>query len=115
MNVKDYLNRINYNGPLTPDLKTLTDLTRAHKNSVPFTSVEFMCKGGVDFELEKIYQNVVYEKSGGVCYQLNRLFAWLLEQLGFQVSILLGSFKVNEITDDWTEYGAHNFPCVSIS
>jgi len=114
MNVKDYIARINYTGSLEPNLKTLTALTWAHKTSVPFTNLEYVLKKGeVDFSLDKIYERVVHENCGGVCYQLNRLFTWLLEQLGFQVSILLGRFY-EEITKEWSHWGGHNFTFVSI-
>ena len=116
MNVKDYLARINYSGSLKPDLKTLTDLTWAHKTSIPFTNVEYLNNQGVvDFDLNKIYQKVVAEKGvPSICYQTHRLFVWLLEQVGFQVSILLGSF-FDEKRKVWSRLGGHNIPCVSIS
>jgi len=114
MNVKDYLARINYTGSLEPNLKTLTALTWAHKNSILFTNIEYVSKGGVEFDLEKIYQNVINEKKGGICYQLNRLYAWLLEQLGFHTSILMGSFMIDESKKFWSDWGGHNSVFVSI-
>jgi len=113
MDVANYLARINYNGSLKPDLKTLTDLTWAHKTAVPFTNLEFMSNNGkVDFDLNKIYQKVVIENRGGVCFQINRLYVWLLKQLGFQVSMLRGSI-IFDPTKGWSDWGVHNFVFVS--
>ena len=114
MNVGDYLARINYSGSLKPNLETLTDLTWAHKTSVPYSNAEYVStQGVVDFGVENIYQKIVSERAGAICYQLNRLFGWLLEQLGFQVSILLGSFY-DDSKKDWSRWGGHSLICVSM-
>ena len=64
MNVGDYLARINYSGSLKPNLKILTDLTWAHKTSVPYSNAEYVStQGVVDFDLENIYQKIVSERA----------------------------------------------------
>lgn len=33
-------------------------------------------------------KKIVSRRRGGFCYELNGLFAWLLQELGFQVTLL---------------------------
>ncbi|HEY7419518.1 MAG TPA: arylamine N-acetyltransferase, partial [Ktedonobacteraceae bacterium] len=37
---------------------------------------------------EALFNKIVHQRRGGFCYELNGLFAWLLRQLGFQVTLL---------------------------
>ena len=43
----------------------------------------------IDVDRARIYAKIVgEEKRGGFCYELNGLFSWLLESLGFDVTLL---------------------------
>ncbi|HSG46146.1 MAG TPA: arylamine N-acetyltransferase, partial [Anaerolineales bacterium] len=37
---------------------------------------------------EAIYNKIVHQNRGGFCYELNGLFAWLLQEIGFDVTYL---------------------------
>lgn len=88
MNTKDYITRIGYTGPLDPTAETLKQLHRAHMLSVPFENLDiFLCKPIV-LDVEKFYDKVVRQGRGGFCFELNSLFAWLLMQLGFTLTML---------------------------
>ncbi len=88
MDVDKYLERINYKGPLLPDLKTLQGLHLAHLQSVPFENLDIRLKRTLRITEEAIWDKIVVNKRGGFCYELNGLFAWLLKQIGFDVTYL---------------------------
>ncbi|KAJ8413455.1 hypothetical protein AAFF_G00094510 [Aldrovandia affinis] len=39
-------------------------------------------------ELPQIYDKIVHQRRGGLCYENNGLFSWLLAELGFEVTLL---------------------------
>ena len=88
MDVTRYLRRIGYDGPLTGDHDTLAALQRAHLLAVPFDALDCHLGNRVTVEPVDAYRKVVEHGRGGYCFELNGLFAWLLEQLGFAVTLL---------------------------
>uniref|UniRef100_A0A670ZFJ3 arylamine N-acetyltransferase n=1 Tax=Pseudonaja textilis TaxID=8673 RepID=A0A670ZFJ3_PSETE len=89
MDVGCYLQRIRFQGASTsPSLETLKCLHRSHLFSVPFESLSIHCKEPIHLELPCLYEKIVQNHRGGFCYELNGLFQWLLQALGFHTKIL---------------------------
>lgn len=88
MDVRAYLSRINYTGPVVPSLEVLRALHTCHLLSVPFENLTTHSGGRVKLDLVMLYDKIVNQRRGGVCYENNGLFSWLLNQLGFQVTVL---------------------------
>jgi len=88
MDVQAYLNRINYQGPLTPSAETLRHLQVAHLLTVPFENLSIHAREPIVLEDEALFQKIVNRRRGGFCYELNGLFAALLRALGFKVAML---------------------------
>lgn len=83
-----YLARIGYTGAIKPDVQTLQGLHRAHMFSVPFENLDIGFGRPIRLTGEALWEKLVVQKRGGFCYELNGLFAWLLQQLGFDVTYL---------------------------
>lgn len=90
MKIDAYLERIGYNGPLDPTVETLKQLHRAHVLSVPFENLDVHLGNPIVVSLPLFYDKIVQRQRGGFCYELNALFGWLLDQLGFKVTRLSG-------------------------
>ena len=88
MNYESYLSRLNYHGSLKASLETLIALHLAHLRTIPFENLDIHLLRPISLSLPKIYTKVIEHRRGGFCYELNSLFAWLLEQLGFDVTLL---------------------------
>ncbi len=88
MNVARYLARIGYSGPTEPNSRVLADLMRRNLERVPFENLDVDLGIPIDLAEEAPYDKVVLRGLGGFCYELNGLFAWLLEELGFKVDRL---------------------------
>jgi N-hydroxyarylamine O-acetyltransferase len=56
--------------------------------SVPFENLNIGLKRPILLTKEALWEKIVLQKRGGFCYELNGLFGWLLEQLGFGVTYL---------------------------
>lgn len=83
-----YLRRINYDGPLDPDERTLRALHRAHLIAVPFENLDIHLSRPILLDERSIYEKIVTGNRGGFCYELNGLFAMLLRSLGYDVTLL---------------------------
>lgn len=88
MNTAAYLQRINYTGPLDPSAEMLRALHQAHLLAVPFENLDIHLGRPIIPDEAAFYRKIVERRRGGFCYELNGLFAWLLRQLGFDVTLL---------------------------
>ena len=88
MTVGEYLARIGYDGPRAPTLEVLRAVERAHVESVPFENLDIHLGRPLVLDREANLRKLVDRRRGGWCYELNGSFAWLLEQLGYRVTLL---------------------------
>ncbi len=88
MNVDAYLARIAFSGDRTPHAATLRRLHRAHLMAVPFENLSIHAGEPIVLENEALFAKIVTRRRGGFCYELNGLFAGLLDALGFEVVML---------------------------
>ncbi|WP_265111556.1 arylamine N-acetyltransferase family protein [Halosolutus halophilus] len=89
-----YLDRIGLDPDRRPDRDgaALERLQRAHVTSVPFETLAVAGDpfdrfegDGISVQIDPLYEKIVERRRGGFCYELNSLFAWLLDGLGFDV------------------------------
>jgi N-hydroxyarylamine O-acetyltransferase len=88
LDVKAYLERIDYGGPLAPTAETLRGLHVAHLLTVPFENLSIHAGEPIVLEDEALFEKIVVRRRGGFCYEANGLFAALLRALGFRVEML---------------------------
>ena len=85
-----YLQRIGFNGDPRPDLETLRKLQRLHLQAIAYDNLDVRLGRGVTLAVGDAYAKLVLERRGGWCYEMNGLFAWALEEIGFDVTRLSG-------------------------
>lgn len=88
MNTAAYLERIHLTRHVKPDVNTLRELQLAHLQSIPFENLDIELKHIIQINESDIWNKLIVNKRGGFCYELNGLFAWLLKQIGFEVTYL---------------------------
>src|SRR5215213_9188134 len=88
MDVQAYLRRINYRGEFAPTAAALRELHRAHLLAVPFENLDIHLGRPIVLEQQALFDKIVTRWRGGFCYELNGLFALLLRDLGFNVTLL---------------------------
>jgi N-hydroxyarylamine O-acetyltransferase len=88
LNIKAYLKRINYQGPVAPTAETLRGLHVAHLLAVPFENLSIHANQLIVLEDEALFTKIVERRRGGFCYEANGLFAALLRELGYDVRML---------------------------
>ena len=98
MNIKQYLERIKYDGPLDTSLESLSNLQLAHLLHVPFENLDIHTNTKID--LTNLFDKIVTRGRGGFCYELNGLFYRLLKEIGFTVKMV--SAKVFDGKKDYS-------------
>jgi N-hydroxyarylamine O-acetyltransferase len=88
MNIGEYLKRLNYSDPIGTDIETLRGLQIAHMKNIPFENLDISLGRNIELTDNALWDKLIRHKRGGFCYELNGLFAWLLKQIGFQVTYL---------------------------
>jgi N-hydroxyarylamine O-acetyltransferase len=91
MDVKAYLERIRYDGPLRRDAATLAALHRAHLLAIPYENLDVQFGRAVTTSVPQIFDKIVLRRRGGWCYEMNGLFGWALQELGFKVTRCAGA------------------------
>ena len=86
--MRDYLERIGVDEPVTVDLAGLTLLQERHLATVPFENLSIHLGEPIVLSEERLLEKVVGRRRGGFCYELNGAFAALLRSLGFEVTLL---------------------------
>ncbi|WP_116998504.1 arylamine N-acetyltransferase family protein [Desertimonas flava] len=81
--VDEYLARIGASRD-TP----LADLQRLHLHHVPFENLDIHLGKAITIDPDALFDKVVHRRRGGFCYELNGLFADLLDALGADVQRL---------------------------
>jgi N-hydroxyarylamine O-acetyltransferase len=87
-----YLRRINYQGPTVPSAEALRALQLAHLQTVPFENLSIHAGEPIVLGDEALFTKIVERRRGGFCYECNGLFAALLRELGFEVTMLSAGF-----------------------
>ena len=105
MQLNAYLTRIDYDGPLAPNLATLRALHRAHLLAIPYENLDIHFGQSLTLDVAQIHDKIVTRRWGGWCFEMNGLFAWALREVGFEVTLLAAS--VNRHSVDEPETGDH--------
>ena len=79
------MERIGVTGPLKPDADSLHRLHSAHLHAVPFENLSIHLGEDMSLDVQALYDKIVTRRRGGFCYELNGLFAVVLEALGYRV------------------------------
>ncbi|MCW4455788.1 arylamine N-acetyltransferase [Flavobacterium sp. MXW15] len=78
-----YLHRLGYDRPPPPTLATLRELQQRHTATFPFETISSLLRLPVPIDLPTVQHKLLHAGRGGYCYELNRIFLALLQELGF--------------------------------
>jgi len=86
MKIDSYLLLIGLRERPSANLHGLRALHRAHLLAIPYENLDVQLDRPVTTEIGPIYEKIVEGGRGGWCYEMNGLFGWALQQLGFDVT-----------------------------
>ena len=83
-----YLSRIGHRGAHEPTVATLRALHLAHATHIPFENLDILLGRPIRIDLPSLQAKLVAGGRGGYCFEQNTLFAAVLRELGFDVTLL---------------------------
>ncbi|MFG0211868.1 arylamine N-acetyltransferase [Brevibacillus porteri] len=112
MDTQKYLEHINAERRSELSLDYLSHLQKQHVLHVHFENLDILAKKPLSLREEDLYQKIVHAKKGGVCYELNGIFYFLLKELGFAPYLMAGTVYVGNGV--WALENAHLFNIVPL-
>lgn len=94
--VSAYLDRIGYDGPVDGSLTCLSRLQECHLHTVPYENFDILHGVPLSLDILHLHAKIVERRRGGFCFELNALFGWLLQELGYEVTSLMARFWRDE-------------------
>lgn len=86
MNIDLYLKKLNLKSNI-PSLAFLNEIIFAHQREISFNNLAVFYRPGeiLNLELEALFEKVILRGEGGYCFENNKVFYFLLKELGFCV------------------------------
>lgn len=93
-----YFERIGlkYEEPYEPNLEHLYQLHQAHNFTIPYENLDILRGKPLSLKDEDLYDKFILNARGGYCFEVNGLLAWLLKELGYQVTEYLARYLRGE-------------------
>jgi N-hydroxyarylamine O-acetyltransferase len=115
MDVLHYLKHINVDeGDYVPTLELLQEIHRKHLLKVPFENLDIIFGRKLSMNTEDIYNKIVLDKRGGICFETNTLMYSVLQELGYNVKRISGRFW-NIEKSEWNPEFSHLALIISIN
>ena len=105
MELRGYLDRIGYSGPVEPTLACFTEIHRQQAFRIPYDALDIQLGHPLDRDVARIYDRVVNRSRGGWCYELHELLVWALRDIGFDVRLVTAGIHRREGGD--SKLGSH--------
>ncbi len=97
MEIEDYLERIGYKSTDPIGYNQLAGLMDEHLRSVPFENLDIRRGKRIVLDRDRLVEKIVRKRRGGFCYELNGVFSYLLENLGYQVALASARLPLSDV------------------
>ena len=87
--LKAWLSRLGLVGDMPVSLDSLTTITRAHLDRIPFENLTVFCGAVPETEIDALATKILNSKRGGYCVELNPLLCAGLRGLGFDARLCM--------------------------
>jgi len=112
MDCSAYLHRIGFEGQPSADFATLRCVQRLHLRRIPFENLDVQLGRRVTLDRAHAFAKLVNDHRGGWCFEMNSVFGWALECIGFSVMPMTGAVRRYEGGPD--PVGNHLVLCVDL-
>ena len=94
--IMGYLKRIGIECDINTDLNSLALLQKAHLTHIPYENYYCLEHRITSLNHKELYRKLIIEHRGGICFELNGLYTWLLKSTGFDVKSHLSRYIIPE-------------------
>lgn len=99
--IQTYFQRLGLPLPVTQPACSralLNTLQYAHVTRIPYENLDILDGKPLPMTCDEQYQKMVLHRRGGYCFELNGIYAALLQAIGYQVKTCMGRFLRGEST-----------------
>lgn len=94
-----YLEKIGFEGEALPNLATLRQLHRRHVRAISTENLDVLLGRPISRNPRAAFRKIVVQGRGGSCFEMNGLFAFMLEAIGFRVTRMAGAVNRERMGD----------------
>jgi N-hydroxyarylamine O-acetyltransferase len=98
-----------------PSIEYLCLLQKKHIETIPHENIDGIFNIASAFEIPHLLNKYIIEKRGGMCFELNYSFGWLLHELGFKVEMLLADVRAYDLHTENNNYPTHPINIVHLA
>ncbi|CDQ40799.1 MULTISPECIES: arylamine N-acetyltransferase family protein [Virgibacillus] len=86
--------RIHYEQSNRIDFNNISTLMHQFARHIPFENIDVINKRALTINRTNLQQKIINQQRGGLCYELNPFFYYLLKELGFDVQMITATITV---------------------
>jgi len=109
--VEAYLNHLGMQAQ-KPSIEYLCALQKNHIETIPHENLNAAFHLPTSFDIKHLLKKYTMEMRGGMCFELNFSYCWLLQQLGFNAQLVLCNVDAYDLNKENNPYPTH--PVVAI-
>ena len=97
--VQLYFNRIGLDldiNNLTKDYELLKQIQYAHVTHIPYENLDILDGIPLNLENEALFEKIIVNQRGGYCFEINSLYNWLLQEIGFKTTSYMARYLRGE-------------------
>ena len=81
---------------LTLDWELLKTLQYAHVTNIPYENIDILRNIPLNLDNDALFEKMIVNERGGYCFEINSLFNWLLNEIGFKTTNYMARYLRNE-------------------
>ncbi|WP_144611539.1 arylamine N-acetyltransferase [Bacillus cereus] len=89
--------RLNFANRTEVKIEELNTILFAFAHTIPFENLDVIARNANTITMENLQNKILTTSRGGLCYELNTLFYYFLQDCGYDVQLALGTVYKNDI------------------
>lgn len=79
------------------DSDLLNVLQYAHATNVPYENLDILGNIPLNLDNDALFEKIVTNGRGGYCFEINSLYNWLLQEIGYKTTSYMARYLRNEV------------------
>ncbi|MFB4164815.1 arylamine N-acetyltransferase [Alteribacillus sp. JSM 102045] len=93
--IEDFFKRIQYQGSQDVQFDDLPKLMFQFAKNVPFENIDIIQRKDIEINADNVKRKIIDQSRGGLCYELNPMFYYFLQERGFDVQMVPATVSGN--------------------
>ena len=81
---------------LTLDRELLNQIQYAHVTNIPYENLDILDGIPLNLDNNALFEKIIVNQRGGYCFEINSLYNWLLQEIGFKTTSYMARYLRGE-------------------